>query len=98
MQALLIAIVCLPLAAAVIAGLLGRYIGRAGAHWVTCSAVFVSFVLSCVVFKQLFLDGIESFNGSIYTWAVSDSIAMEVGFLVDRLTAVMMVVVTFVSF
>ncbi len=91
-------IVLAPLAAAVVAGLFGRQIGRAGAHWVTILAVGLSFVLSVLVLKDLYLDGGPTENYSVYTWAVSDGLRMEVGFLIDRLTALMMVVVTFVSF
>jgi NADH-quinone oxidoreductase subunit L len=94
---ILVAIVVLPLVAAAIAGLFGRIIGRAGAHSVTIAAVAASFVLSCIVLKQILIDGVEPFNGAVYTWALSDGIRMEVGFLIDRLTALMMVVVTFVS-
>ena len=90
-------IVLAPLAAAIIAGLFGRQIGRAGAHWVTVIAVGLSFVLSVLVLKNLYWDGGQTENYNIYTWAVSDGLRMEVGFLIDRLTALMMVVVTFVS-
>ena len=90
-------IVLAPLAAAVIAGLFGRQIGRAGAHWITIIAVGLSFVLSLVVLKHLYWDGGQSENYTVYTWAVSEGLRMEVGFLVDRLSALMMVVVTFVS-
>ncbi|HEY5763938.1 MAG TPA: NADH-quinone oxidoreductase subunit L [Rhodocyclaceae bacterium] len=91
-------IVLAPLAAAIIAGIFGKQIGRAGAHWVTIVAVGISMVLSAIVLKNLYWDGYEPENISIYTWAVTDGLRMEVGFLVDRLTALMMVVVTFVSF
>ena len=94
---ILIAIVVLPLVAAGIAGLFGRIIGRAGAHTVTIAAVATSFILSTIILKQILIDGVEPFNGAVYTWLVSDGIRMEVGFLIDRLTALMMVVVTFVS-
>jgi NADH-quinone oxidoreductase subunit L len=90
-------IVLAPLAAAIVAGLFGKQIGRAGAHWITILAVGLSFVLSVLVLKHLYWDGGQSENYSLYTWAVSDGLRMEVGFLVDRLTALMMVVVTFVS-
>jgi len=91
-------IVLAPLAAAIVAGLFGKQIGRAGSHWVTILAVGLSFVLSALVLKHMFLDGGTTENVSIYTWAVTDGLRMEVGFLVDRLTALMMVVVSFVSF
>jgi len=90
-------IVLAPLAAAIVAGLFGRQIGRAGAHWFTIVGVGASFVLSVLVLKHLYWDGGAAENYSLYTWAVSDGLRMEVGFLIDRLTALMMVVVTFVS-
>ncbi|MGD8711866.1 MAG: NADH-quinone oxidoreductase subunit L [Thiohalophilus sp.] len=86
-----------PLIGAIIAGLFGKKIGRAGAHWVTILGVAVAFVLSAITFKHLVFDGAPAFNGSVYTWMVSDGIRFEIGFLVDRLTALMMLVVTFVS-
>jgi NADH-quinone oxidoreductase subunit L len=97
MQSYHLTIVLAPLAAAIIAGLFGRQIGRAGAHWITIIAVGISFLLSCLVLKHLVWDGGQPENYTLYTWAVSDGLRMEVGFLVDRLTALMMVVVTFVS-
>jgi len=90
-------IVLAPLAAAILAGLFGKQIGRAGAHWVTILAVGLSFILSSVVLYELVWGGAAPENLSVYTWAVTDGIRMEIGFLVDRLSALMMVVVTFVS-
>jgi NADH-quinone oxidoreductase subunit L len=92
----LLAIVLAPLAAAIVAGLFGRVVGRAGAHTVTILGVAISFGLSAKVFWGL-LGGAPAFDGPVYTWLVSDGLRMEVGFLVDRLSALMMVVVTFVS-
>jgi NADH-quinone oxidoreductase subunit L len=92
----LLAIVLAPLAAAIAAGLFGRIIGRAGAHTVTILGVAISFALSVKVLWGL-LQGEPVFDGPVYTWLVSDGMRMEVGFLVDRLSALMMVVVTFVS-
>ena len=90
-------IVLAPLLAAIVAGLAGKKIGRAGAHWVTIVGVGISCVLSLLVLKNLFWGGAPAENISVYTWAVTDGLRMEVGFLVDRLTALMMCVVTFVS-
>ncbi len=84
-----------PLAGALVAGFGGRRIGRAGAHWVTIAGVAVSFVASCAIFADV-LDG-AVFNGPVYTWLVSGGTRFEIGFLIDRLSALMMVVVTFVS-
>ncbi len=59
-QRILIAIVLGPLIAATITGLSGRRIGRAATHWLTSGSVFVSFVLSCLVLKQLLVDGVPN--------------------------------------
>ena len=93
----LISVPLLPLVAAVIAGLGGRLIGRAGAHTLTCAAVAVSCGLSLMVLKQIYWDGVPAYETAVYTWLISDGMHMEVGFLIDRLTVLMMAVVTFVS-
>ena len=96
METIYLAIVLAPLTAAIIAGLFGRIIGRAGAHWVTIIAVALSFALSVLVLQGQLSNG-EVFNGGVYTWMVVDGVNMEIGFLIDRLSALMMAVVTFVS-
>src|SRR6204780_1559686 len=93
----LIAIVLLPLAAAVLAGLLGRRIGRVGAHTVAIAGVALSCVLSLHVLRQIYWQGVPAYDAPVYTWLVSDGVSMQVGFLIDRLSALMMAVVTFVS-
>ena len=93
----LLAIPLLPLVAAVIAGLGGRLIGRAGAHSVTCLAVAISCALSLGVLRQIYWDSAPAYDAPVYTWLVSDGLHMEVGFLIDRLSALMIAVVTFVS-
>jgi len=93
----LLAIAVLPLAGSIIAGLFGRYIGRAGAHSVTIAGVAISFVLSLHILKQIYLDGVPAYDGTVYSWLISDGVHMDVGFLIDRLSTLMMVVVTFVS-
>ncbi|MEZ5543092.1 MAG: NADH-quinone oxidoreductase subunit L [Pseudomonadota bacterium] len=92
-----LAIPLAPLIGAILAGLLGRYIGRAGAHTVTILGVATSCVLSLVVLWQFAFGGAEPWNGTVYTWLVTEGIRFEVGFLIDKLTALMMAVVTFVS-
>ncbi|MGE5241697.1 MAG: NADH-quinone oxidoreductase subunit L, partial [Bacteroidota bacterium] len=84
------------LAGSLLAGLLGWKIGRVGAHTVTILGVAVAFALAAFVVLPDVLAG-NTFNGPVYTWGVSGDIPMEVGFLIDPLTALMMVVVTFVS-
>jgi NADH-quinone oxidoreductase subunit L len=94
---LLLAIPLLPLLAALIAGLFGRLIGRAASAGITILGVALSCLGSIVVFKQQMFGGAAVFDESVYTWLVSDGIRMQIGFLIDPLTVMMMVVVTFVS-
>ena len=96
MQNYYLAIPLAPLFAAILAGLFGRLIGRVGAHSVTILGVGISFVLSLVVLNEQ-IGGAATYNAPVYTWLVSDGLSMQIGFLVDHLTALMMVVVTFVS-
>ena len=84
------------LAGAMLAGLLGWKIGRIGAHSVTILGVATAFALSAFVVLPDVLAG-NTFNGPVYTWGVSGGIPLEIGFLIDPLTALMMVVVSFVS-
>ena len=95
MQALLIWIPLLPLIAAAIVGLFGNKLPRAMAHILTIGAVGAAFVLSATVLNAT-MDG-YLFNGNLYNWLTSGNIQFNVGFLIDNLTAMMMVVVTFVS-
>ena len=95
-QNLLLTVPLAPLAGALIAGLAGRWVGRRGAHFFTILGVLVAFICSAVVLKQVALDGAR-FNATLYEWMVLGGLKMEVGFLVDGLTAMMMCVVTFVS-
>ena len=97
LQFILLLIPLLPLSGALLAGLFGRQIGRAGAHWITILAVAASFLLSLYVFKLIVFDDMAPINTSIYTWAVTGALRFEIGFLIDSLTVVMMAVVTFVS-
>ena len=97
MEPIYLTIALAPLAAAIIAGLFGKSIGKAGAHGVTILAVGISCVLSFYVLYQILFNGLAPYNGTVYTWLVSDGVRMDVGFLIDRLSAMMMAVVTFVS-
>ena len=92
----LLLIVLLPLLGSVIAGLFGRKVGRAGAHTATILGVAASCALSVHVLWQL-MHGAAVFNENLYTWFQVGDIQANVGFMVDKLTAMMMVVVTFVS-
>ena len=94
---ILLVIVLAPLVGAVIAGLFGKRVGRVGAHGVTIVGVALSCGLSMHVLYQLVWGGAETFNENLYTWFQVGSTSANIGFLIDRLTAMMMVVVTFVS-
>ena len=94
--ALLTVVPMAPLVGAVVAGLFGKQIGRAGAHTVTILGVLISFLISAWVLYAVAVDGAR-FNATIYEWMRVGPLKMEIGFLVDGLTAMMMAVVTFVS-
>ncbi|HQR76901.1 MAG TPA: NADH-quinone oxidoreductase subunit L [Burkholderiaceae bacterium] len=95
MQKLYLLVVLAPLVGAIVAGFGGRLIGRSGAHTVTIAGVLVATIASFVILGDV-LKG-NTFDGTLYTWAVVGGLKLEVGFLIDPLTALMMVVVTFVS-
>ena len=86
---LLIPLSCL--AAALVAGFFGPRIGRVNAHRSAIGGVGFAFVLSCVVAWDVFVG--NHFNGPVYTWAISGGTHFEIGFLIDPLSAVMMVIV-----
>jgi NADH-quinone oxidoreductase subunit L len=94
-ESLLLAVPLAPLAGSLIAGLFGKTVGRAGAHTVTILGVAIAFVLSCITLLDVL--GGASFNATVYEWMSVGGLKFEVGFLVDSLTALMMVIVTFVS-
>jgi len=97
----LLAVPLAPLVGAALAGLFGtkfggNHIGRNVTHSLTILGVFVAFVISAMTLKSVIVDGAR-FNQTIYEWMMVGGLKMEVGFLVDGLTAMMMCVVTFVS-
>ena len=99
--ATLLAIPLAPLVGALLAGVFGttfggNWIGRRLSHTLTITGVLLAFVLSAMTLKSVVLDGAR-FNETLYTWMVVGGLKMEIGFLVDGLTAMMMCVVTFVS-
>ena len=97
----LLAVPMAPLAGAVLAGILGtqfggNWIGRRLTHTLTILGVLIAFILSASTLKSVAIDGAR-FNETLYTWMTVGDLKMEVGFMVDGLTAMMMCVVTFVS-
>ena len=97
LHTILTVILVAPLVGSIIAGLFGRQVGRKGAHYSTIAGVAISTVLAAYVFIEFVLNGAEAYNASLYTWLVSDGIKFELGFMIDELSATMMLVVTFVS-
>lgn len=95
MQKLYLFVPLAPLAGALIAGLFGRLIGRAWSHRVTIGLMLMCVAASATVFMDVLKGNV--FNGTVYTWMTSGDTRFEIGFLIDRLTATMMVVVTSVS-
>lgn len=98
---ILLAIPIAPLVGSLLAGVLGtqfggNWLGRRASHAFTILGVAIAFILSALTLKMVALDGAR-FNQTIYEWMVIGGVKMEIGFLVDGLTAMMMCVVTFVS-
>ena len=90
-------IVLSPLFSAILIGLAGKILGKKCSHWIANTGVALSFFLSSVVLYQI-TTGVEPvFNENIYTWLDAGGVSFHIGFLIDSLTALMMVVVTFVS-
>src|ERR1035437_5705316 len=95
MQNLYLLVPLAPLVGALAAGLFGTVLGRTWTHRITIALVAVAFAASVAIFKDV-LAG-HQFNGTVYKWMTSGDTSFEVGFLIDRLTVLMMLVVTFVS-
>ena len=96
MEGVYLSIVLAPLVAAAVVGLFGNRVGRAGAHWITIIGVSISFLQSLVVLADV-LGGAEVYNGTVYQWGQVGGLSLEIGFLIDHLTALMITVVSFVS-
>jgi NADH-quinone oxidoreductase subunit L len=95
MQQLYLLVPLAPLAGAIVAGLFGWMISRRVTHWVTIIGMIVCTVASVMVYRDVAAG--NNYNGTVYTWMVSGNTRFEVGFLIDMLSATMMVVVSFVS-
>ncbi len=96
MQSIYLIVPLAPLFGAIAAGLFGKWLGRAWSHRITIAMVAVSFFAALTIFNDI-MAGAPTFNGPVYTWLTSGDTSFQVGFLIDKLTAVMMLVVTFVS-
>jgi NADH-quinone oxidoreductase subunit L len=95
MQKLYLLVPLAPLAGAIAAGLCGWALSRRAAHWITITGMIICTVASLLVYQDVMQGNV--FNGALYTWMVSGNARFEIGFLIDPLSATMMVVVSFVS-
>jgi NADH-quinone oxidoreductase subunit L len=95
MKSLYLVVPLAPLLGAIAAGLFGKWLGRTWSHRITIALVAVSFAASVLIFQDVAAGNM--FNGPIYTWLTSETATFGVGFLIDKLTVTMMLVVTFVS-
>jgi NADH-quinone oxidoreductase subunit L len=91
-------IVLLPLSGAIIAGLLGKKLGKILTHRVVVTLVGISFFLSCYLFYVMVIQGRLAVEGNFYTWATAGMLRFDIAFLLDRLSATMIMIVLFVSF
>src|SRR4051794_9122850 len=95
MQALYLLVPLAPLVASILVGLFGARLGRSVSHWLCILGVAAAFVASLVIARDVGAGHV--FNGDVYTWLQSGDLRLSIGFLIDRLTTTMMIVVTFVS-
>ncbi len=95
MQQLYLLVPMAPLAAAIVVGLFGPKLGRSVSHWLCCLGVAASMLASFAIFRDVQAGNV--FDGDVYTWLQSGDLRLSIGFLIDPLTALMMLVVTFVS-
>lgn len=87
----------LPLAGALLAGLLGKHLGRKLTDRIAIACIALAFFISCYLFKVIVINGHPAIDDSFYTWATAGMMRFDVAFLLDRLSATMITVVLFVS-
>lgn len=94
---LTIAIVLFPLIGSMIAGIMGKQVGRSGAHYITITCIALSLIGSAILFKLYIFDHAPIVNETVYTWGFTGAHTFNVGFLIDQMTVLMMVTVNTVS-
>lgn len=97
LRALALLVVCAPLIGAVVTGLFCRYLSRTICHWLTCTLVAVSFIASCYMLNGFVIGKFTVWNQIIYVWANTGNLTLSVGFLLDKLSVLMITVVSFIS-
>ncbi len=92
-------VVLAPLLASIGAGFFGKSLGRRATHWLAIIGVGCSFILSMIIFKQIVSSDLypQGFNINLYRWGTTGTLSFNIGFMIDRLSALMMVIVTLVS-
>lgn len=96
-ETLVLAVILAPLLGSIMAGVLAKPLGPQGAQTVTIAGVSIAFLASLLIAKQIFIDGIPALNFNLYTWGISGTFTFNSGFLIDRLSTVMMLVVSIIS-
>ena len=91
MEIIYLSIVLAPLFGSLVAGIFGKVIGRAGAHWVTIIGVSISSILSILAYKHHIIDGAPDYNQALYTWLSSGGIDFQIGFLIDPLSVLSLI-------
>ena len=97
MEQIYLGIVLAPLVGAITVGFGCRRLPKSVAHSIAIAGVAISFVLSSYVLYDIIVNGTGIYNGSVYRWAALGNVSLEIGFLVDGLTALMITVVSCVS-
>lgn len=96
-QAQLLLAVLAPLVGALLAGLLGKSLGKKNTHRITILGVLIAFIISVTFFFGFLWGDADAVDITIYQWASFGDLTIQIGFMLDSLTAIMMMVVTFVS-
>lgn len=94
---LMLGIILSPLLAGLLAGIFGKKIGKTASHCVTILGVVISFILALVINYNIFCLNASPENINIYTWAISGRFSFAIGFLIDQLSSVMILIVSFIS-
>jgi NADH-quinone oxidoreductase subunit L len=94
---LILTAVLTPLLAGLSAGLFAKQLGRRGAHALTIGGVFIALMASLWLAKLIFIQGLPSVDTTFYTWAISGNFTFKLGFLIDRLSVLMLLIVTSIS-
>ena len=83
-----------PLAGAIIVGLFGQGMTEAQAHKIAIAGVLVAFIASVFIFYEMYLTNFDPQIFDVYQWALIGEFSLGIGFLIDSLTVIMMIVVT----